>query len=371
MTAKPNKTNTDHLNNEQPRRATRRTCAKRAARVANTVSAASEHYLGVIGSEAVARAGNSPNLKGVVHELLFRDKLNLNPSNILQGKVARLTKNPHAHGVDVVQTQGGKVVGKYQLKDCPSAGGVNKTLEQTRSGKYGNTQLKGTNETTEAYNRAKGGQGKEMSSTGISSDRTGRVADNASPKQRGANLKANFRDIGRCAGASAAVGSGVAAAFSACSNGKKYLDGEIGGAECARKVLCDTAKGGAAAGATTLAALSVKEGGKALGKALGKESLRKVAGSNAGTAIAFGVAEVGMDAVRLARGQISGEEFGRKTAETAGGAAGGYGGMVGGAALGTLLCPGIGTAIGGFLGALLGGFGGRGLGECVGEGFFG
>lgn len=371
MTAKPNKTNTDKQNHKQPKRSTRWTCAERATGVANTVSAASEHYLGVIGSEAVARAGNNPNLKGVVHELLFRDKLNLNPSNMLQGKVARLTKNPHAHGVDVVQMQGGKVVGKYQLKDCSSTSGVNKTLEQTRSGKYGNTQLKGTNETTEAYNRAKGVQDKKMSSTGISSDKTGRVADNASPKQRGANIKANFRDIGRCAGTSVAVGAGVGAAVSACSNGKKYLDGEISGAECVGKVLCDSAKSGAAAGATTLAALSMKEGGKALGKALGKESLRKVAGSNAGTAIAFGVVEVGMDAVKLARGEIGGDEFGRKTVETAGGAAGGYGGMLGGAALGTLLCPGVGTAIGGFIGAIFGGFGGRAVGECVGKGVFG
>jgi hypothetical protein len=57
MTAKPNKTNTDKQNHKQPKRSTRWTCAERATGVANTVSAASEHYLGVIGSEAVARAG--------------------------------------------------------------------------------------------------------------------------------------------------------------------------------------------------------------------------------------------------------------------------------------------------------------------------
>lgn len=150
-------------------------------RLVNTLSASRELYFDAIGQEALERAGNCPQLKGIIHEMLFRDKLNLSPKNLLAGNVTKLTKNPTAHSVDLVTlNKNGKPIAKYQLKDCTSTAGTGKTLGQVRSGKYKNTKLMGTEETTKNYNAAKLPGDKEMTSTGISSNRTGRIPQNCS-----------------------------------------------------------------------------------------------------------------------------------------------------------------------------------------------
>jgi hypothetical protein len=342
-------------------------------RTVNSLSAARELYFDAIGKEALDRAGKCPQLKGVVHELLFRDKLNLTLKNLLDGNVTKLTKSPTAHGVDLVTlNKHGKPIAKYQLKDCTSPSGASQTLKQIRNGKYRNTKLMGTEETTKTYKSTKLPGDKEMSSTRISSKRTGRIADNAGVKSPDSStVLNNFKDIGSCAGTSALIGGGIAAGCAIYSGFSRFQDGEITGMEYAGEVVCGTAKTAAITGGTTAAALAIKEGGKALGKTLGSESLRRIAGSNAATAAAFGVVEVGMDAVNLVRGEITGSEFARKATATTGGAAGGLGGATGGAALGTLIFPGVGTAIGGFIGALAGGLGGRAIFDSIGELFFG
>jgi hypothetical protein len=342
-------------------------------RSANSFSAARELYFDTIALEALDRAGECPQLKGVVHELLFRDKLNLSRKNLLEGSVTKLTKNPTAHGVDLVTlNKQGRPVAKYQLKDCTSPSGTSKTLGQVRNGKYQNAKLMGTEETTKNYNAAKLPTDKEMTSTGISSNRTGRIADNAGVKSPDAStVLNNFKDIGACAGTSALIGGGIAAGSSIYSGYSRYRDGEISGLEYAEEVVCETVKTAAITGGTTVAALSIKEGGKALGKSLGNESLKRIAGSNVATAVAFGIVEIGVDAVNLARGEMTTNEFARKATATTGGAAGGFGGATGGAALGTLIFPGVGTAIGGFIGALSGGLGGRAVFDSIGEWIFG
>mgnify|MGYP000998529757 CR=1 FL=1 len=327
----------------------------------NSISASIEHYLDCVGREALSRAGNNQNLKGHIHEIMFRDKLNLGIKNILAGKVAKLTKNPSARGVDVVQTQSAKVVGKYQLKDSVSDSGVNKILNQTRNGKYRNAKLMGTKETTAKHSTKARLGDKQMESTGVSSNRTGRVADNISSKQNGKSTWNNVKDIGSCAKTSALIGAGLGAASSVISNGQKFRNGEINGTEYAKRVACDSVKSGARSGATTLGALALKEGGKAVAKRMGSETLRRVMGGNAATAAAFGLVEIGMDAMKLANGKITGKKFIQNTCATAGGAAGGYGGALGGAMIGTLIFPGIGTAIGGLIGAMGGGIGARSL----------
>ncbi|MBQ7608607.1 MAG: hypothetical protein IJU76_11655 [Desulfovibrionaceae bacterium] len=47
------------------------------------------------------------------------------------------------------------MTGRYQLKDCTSKAGVDKTLSQVRSGKYHSTKLMGTSETKQAYDATK------------------------------------------------------------------------------------------------------------------------------------------------------------------------------------------------------------------------
>ena len=342
-------------------------------RQVNSLSMARELYFDTIGQEALERAGNCPQLKGIIHEMLFRDKLNLDPKNFLAGNVTRLTKNPTAHGVDLATlNKNGRPIAKYQLKDCTSTSGTSKTLEQVRSGKYRNTKLMGTEETAQKYNTAKMPGDKEMTSTGISSNKTGRIADNTGVTPRDTNtVLNNFKDIASCAKTSALIGAAAGAGTALYSNYTRYKEGEITGLEYIGEVTCGTVKTAAVTGCTTAAALTLKEGGKALGKSIGSESFKRLAGSNAATAVAFGLVEIGCDAVNLARGEISSSEFGQKATATAGGAAGGLGGAAGGAALGTLIFPGVGTAIGGFIGALGGGLGGRMLFDTVGEWVFG
>ncbi|MDR2443016.1 MAG: hypothetical protein LBE31_05790, partial [Deltaproteobacteria bacterium] len=255
----------------------------------NILSASKEHYLDVIGQEALSRSGECPQLKGVVHELLFRDKLNLTPSNLLKGRVTKLSENPIDQTVDLVTTDSnGKVTDTYQLKDCTSQSGVDKTLSQARNGKYQKAKLMGTKETTKKYNSRKATSDQDMKSTGVSSKRTGRVADNAGiePLDK-KTIAGNFLDIGSCAKASALTAGGIEAVSTLVSGLSSYCDGDITGLELAEELVTKTVKTSAKAGATTAAALSLKEGGKALGSCLGSQTLRRVAGSNAATATAF------------------------------------------------------------------------------------
>lgn len=319
----------------------------------NRILAGFEHYNDAIGQEALARSGNNPQLKGIVHEMLFRDKCNLTPSSVLKGNVTVLTRNPTAHNVDLITMNNGKAVAKYQLKDCTSDSGIRDTLGRVRNGQYKNTQLMGTEETAKKYNRMKTPNDRPMKSTGISSKRTGRIADNAGVKSPDKNtVMNNFKDVGSCALNSAGIGAAFSAAGSLYSNLEKYNKGEIDGFEYMGEVAKDTAKGAAKSAATTATALSLKEGGKALGEAVGSQAFRKFAGSNAGTAVAFGLAEIGFNAVKYANGDIDGKQFAKSSATTVGGAAGGYGGAVAGATIGTALCPGIGTAIGACIGGI-------------------
>lgn len=95
------------------------------------------------------------------------------------GTVTKLTKFPVATQVDVVTMKGGKVLERIQYKDTPSVSGIHKTLKQVESGKYRQTQLRGTTETAEKFNRLdeKRGISKRMESTGISSKTTNRIGD--------------------------------------------------------------------------------------------------------------------------------------------------------------------------------------------------
>ena len=122
---------------------------------AGTMTAAARSaYEGKVGLEALERAGRNPNLKGIVHEVLVRDAHNVNPANILSGKAASLTKSVTAVRDDVIVQQAGKVISRMQLKD--TAGSISKTVKQAASGKYAGTQLVGTKETVEAFDKAAG-----------------------------------------------------------------------------------------------------------------------------------------------------------------------------------------------------------------------
>ena len=214
---------------------------------AGTMTAAARSaYEGKVGLEALARAGRNPQLKGIVHEILVRDAHNANPANILAGKVASLTKSTTAVRDDVIVQQAGKVISRMQLKD--TAGSIGKTIKQAASGKYAGTQLVGTRETVEAFDKAAKAAGvtQKMTSSGISSTDTARIATQTLGNNAG---KLTGSAISKAAGSSGAIGAAISGGIEVLSSGAKFLDGEIDGEEFAGNVVREAAGGGVSAAA--------------------------------------------------------------------------------------------------------------------------
>lgn len=313
-----------------------------------------------VGRAAVERAGRGSQLKGVVHEQAYCATRNLSPGAILRGEHTRLTRSVSATTVDAVTEQGGRIVGRVQLKDVVSPSGVREVAQRAQAGDYRSAQLVGTRETTEAFART--GSRKQMTSSGISSDTTTRVADNAGARVPNRDLhQSNMRDISNASVNAAGMGAAVGAAGEAVRAGGELWRGEIGAIECGARVVGAGVVSGVEAGARNAAALGLKEAAKEGAKRLGSESLRRAAGSNAGTAVAFGAVEQVMDTARVLTGDIDAGEYAQRTAGNVAGTAGAVGGAEAGIMLGTALCPGVGTVVGGVIGGMLGGTLGRWL----------
>lgn len=179
--------------------------------------ATKEGYEASVALRALDRAGNCPQLKGHVHELIFCDKYNANPLNIIQGNHANLTKSATAQMKDVVMTNNGRVVGHAQLKDTISSSGLRKTAEQIKSGHYNKTSIFGTKETAA---KLAGKVPQKVNSSGISSETTSRVANKALGRMPTMNALGSAARSGGMVGAavkggitgSASSAAGVAAA---------------------------------------------------------------------------------------------------------------------------------------------------------------
>jgi hypothetical protein len=147
-------------------------------------AAAQEMYEAKLGQEMVERVGQNQNGKGVVHEMMYRDQFNADPRNLVAGKHADLSQSTTAIRDDILIRQEGKIVGRIQAKD--TARSINKTVQQVADKHYAGTRLMGTKETTETYQQAverRAASGKavsqKMTSTGISSKDTERIANKA------------------------------------------------------------------------------------------------------------------------------------------------------------------------------------------------
>jgi len=90
----------------------------------------------------------------------------------------------------------------------------------------------------------------------------------------------------------------------------------------------------------------------AVGKATAGQTFRSTLRGGAPVAALFFVAEGALNARRFSKGQITGDEFRRRTVESAVTNGGGLVGSAGGAAIGTMIFPGVGTLVG----AIVGGF---------------
>lgn len=142
-----------------------------------------EGYEASVCARALSRSGNNPQLKGIVHELMYCDKINAAPGNVVKGIHASLTKSPVAQMKDViVQNPAGHIVQHAQLKDTISTAGVRKTVNQILDGHYNKTSIIGTEETAAKVNHMLASIGKKtqtVKSSGISSHTTSRIADKA------------------------------------------------------------------------------------------------------------------------------------------------------------------------------------------------
>lgn len=241
------------------------------------VSAASNVYDASVGARALSRAGHCPQLKGIVHEIMFCDKTNLTPGNLIRGCHMELTKSTTAKMKDVVAVNRvGHVTAHAQVKDTVSHAGVRKTVGQMMDGHYGKTKIFGTEETTKAVNDSlkRAGGNPRMQSTGISSKTTARIADKA---------LGNMPSFSTCMSAAKTggmVGAALGAGFEVVNS---ILDDSKSMEETCEDVVFAAAKGGvvgaasgvigtAAAGVTGVAmsaAASTSVGSAILGTAVG------------------------------------------------------------------------------------------------------
>ena len=232
-----------------------------------------EAYECKAGLEAVKRVGDlSPDkLKGVVHEVMFKDRFNL--KNVFSGKKAVLSSSRQAIRDDILIQDGKKIVERLQLKDTPKS--VGDVARRVRQGQYRATKLVGTEETAKAYNQvaAKQGIGKSMRSSKISTNTTERVAAKVKGSMPSAeSLLHGAKQAGK---AGAVVAAGIAAATSAVD----YFNGEIDEKEAAAKVVSAGVAGyaaGAVASSVTAAAVS---------SGLAAATATTIGGAVAGTAI--------------------------------------------------------------------------------------
>ena len=322
-----------------------------------------------LAKEAGRRAGKGPQLKGVIHEMAIREKRNLTVAALLLGRRTEVTRSANARTVDLVTMQKRRVVERIQAKDCISNACARKVQSRVAAGQYRTAGLVGTRETVDKLRSA--GVTKRVRSSGVSSRSTTRAADNAGAKVPNNNLLLNNAlDIAGCAGRAGVTGGVLGAGAEAMGSLKKLRTGRIDCADYAQRVVVTGAKATVDSTVRTGIALGAKEAAKAVGRRAGAEGLKRFAGSNPGTAVAFGFAEQTINTFKLLNGKIDGREYGTRTVQTAGSTGGAIAGAATGAAVGSAI-PIVGTVVGAVIGGLAGSMAGGGLGRGLGNLLFG
>ena len=321
-----------------------------------------------LAQEAVRRAGRGSQLKGVIHEMAIREKRNLALDALLSGRRTDVTRSANARTVDLFTTRNGRVIERIQAKDCISDACVRKVQGRVAAGQYRTARLVGTRETAEKFRAA--GVTKRVLSSGVSSRSTTRAADNAGAKVPNSNLLFNnVMDIAGCAGKAGVTGGVLGAGAEALGSLRELRTGRIDGAEYAQRVVVTGAKATVDSTVRSAVALGAKEAAKAVARRAGAEGLKRFAGSNPGTAVAFGLAEQVVNTAHLIGGKIDGQEYGIRSVQTAGSTGGAIGGAAAGAAIGSVI-PGVGTVLGAVVGGLAGSLGGGALGRELGASLF-
>ncbi|MEO0469799.1 MAG: hypothetical protein AAF206_09280 [Bacteroidota bacterium] len=149
-----------------------------------------------------------------------------------------------------------------------------------------------------------------------------------------------------------------------------YKEGKIGQVEYTNRVLDKGGKAAFRTGSRTAAALTLREGAKAVSNRLGSEFLKRFARSGAMSAICFGAVDQGIDTYKWQKGELTEQQYKISTVKNFGGTGGAIGGAAIGATLGSVV-PAIGTALGAMIGGMLGAAGGAEGGQSLGESIFG
>lgn len=248
----------------------------------NVAGSASNVYEASVGMRALNRAGQNPQMKGIVQEIMYCDKYNTNMGNILNGHHMDLTKSTTAHMKDVIaKNSAGKVVGHAQLKDTISNAGVRKTVQQIKSGHYSKTRVIGTEETAAKVNKVleKCGVKQRVESSGISSKTTSRIADKTLGKMPTISTMSSAAKAGGVTGA--AVGAGM----EAISSIGDWLEGDKSAGEAAADVAVAGVKGGVTGAVSgVIASAAADVAGSAIAAATATTVRSAVAGTAVGAA---------------------------------------------------------------------------------------
>lgn len=245
----------------------------------NVAGSASNVYEASVGMRALNRAGQNPQMKGIVQEIMYCDKYNTNMGNILNGRHMDLTKSTTAHMKDVIaKDSAGRVVSHAQLKDTISNAGVRKTVQQIKSGHYSKTRVIGTEETAAKVNKVleKYGVKQRVESSGISSKTTSRIADKTLGKMP------TISTLSSAAKAGGVTGAAVGAGMEAISSIGDWLEDDKSAGEAAADVAVAGVKGGVT-GAVSGVIGSAAAG--ATGSAIAAATATTVGSAVAGTAV--------------------------------------------------------------------------------------
>lgn len=220
---------------------------------------------------AMQRAGANPHLKGHIHEVLVQDSCNLRHLLKMNGASTQFTKSTTATTVDLITVKGGKVFERIQVKDVTSTSGIQKLVKQCSDGKYRTVKLIGSEETTQAFNKAaeKAGIGKRMTSSSVSSKNTTSLAQRAGATGSGTLGSA----IGQAARSGGAAGAAIGAGVEAVRGVYDLYHGNAQALEVGGRVAKAGAKGGISGAAAGAAATAAGAGTAAAITALGVTGL--------------------------------------------------------------------------------------------------
>ena len=247
-----------------------------------------EAYEACVIARALDRAGQCPQLKGHIHEIMFCDNYNL--ANVFNGNSAHLTKSTTATMKDIIATDGaGRITMHGQLKDTISRSGIRKTAKQIIDGHYNKTTVYGTEETAREVNKLLDAAGKtkqRVQSSGISSKTTSRIAS------KGLGKMPTLANLGNAAKAGGMAGAVISGGIEAASSIYDVLDGKKEWDDAVIDIAGATAKGGiTGAGSAAAGSLAAGVTGTAV-TAIASTSIGGAIAGTAGGALLLGAAPV-------------------------------------------------------------------------------